>query len=252
MLRVDVFTLFPDLIDGYCAATILGRAQKAGLLEVTALNLRDGAADERGTVDDTPFGGGAGMVLMAEPVYEAVAARERSAGTARPLIALVPHGRPFNQARAKELARLDSFSLLCGRYEGIDQRILDDLVDEELSVGDFVLAGGEIAALTVIEATARLLPGVLGNDASSNDESFSAGLLEYPQWTKPANFRGMEVPAILRSGDHARVAAWRQAAALERTCRLRPDLIEARGGLSAQDRELLASYGEVEETPETG
>ena len=192
------------------------------------------------------------MVLMAEPVYRAVADREGAAGPARPLIALAPHGRPFDQAQAERLAQLDSFSLLCGRYEGIDQRILDDLVDEELSIGDFVLAGGEIAALAVIEATARLLPGVLGNDASSSDESFTAGLLEYPQWTKPASFRDMEVPAILRSGDHGKVAAWRHAAALRRTMRLRPDLIEVRGGLSAEELELLASHPEVEDTAPTG
>ena len=252
MLRVDVFTLFPELIDGYCSATILGRAQKAGLLDVTAINLRDGASDERGTVDDTPFGGGAGMVLMAEPVYNAVEARQTAVGGARPLIALVPHGRRFDQHQAERLASLGSFSLLCGRYEGIDQRILDDLVDEELSVGDFVLAGGEIAALAVIEATARLVPGVLGNDASSSDESFAAGLLEYPQWTKPASFRGMEAPAILRSGDHAKVAAWRRAAALRRTIHVRPDLIEARGGLDDEDLELLATYPEVEPPSQTG
>jgi tRNA (guanine37-N1)-methyltransferase len=252
VLRIDVFTLFPELIEGYCSTTILGRAQRAGLLEVAAIDLRRGATDERGTVDDTPFGGGAGMVLMAEPVFNAVEARRADGGGPRPLVALVPHGRPFDQAAAERLAGLGAFSLLCGRYEGIDQRVLDDLVDEEVSLGDFVLAGGELAALCVIEATARLVPGVLGNQASSSEESFADGLLEYPQWTKPASFRGRDVPEVLRSGDHGRVAAWRRAAALRRTIARRPDMIERRGGISDEEAALLARDAEVEGPPATG
>ena len=251
-MRIDVFTLFPELIEHYCAGTILGRAQKAGVVEIAALDLRDGADDDRGTVDDTPFGGGAGMVLKPDPIYRAVEARELAAGAARPLIALTPSGRPFGQGEAQRLSELDSFSLLCGRYEGMDQRVLDDLVDDELSVGDFVLAGGELAALCVLEATVRLVPGALGNEDSVREESFSNGLLEYPQYTKPASFRSMEVPEVLRGGNHAKVASWRRAAALARTFERRPDLVDALAGLSDDDRALLASLGWVETQPPNG
>jgi tRNA (guanine37-N1)-methyltransferase len=251
-VRIDVFTIFPELIERYTDSTILGRAQREGLLDVTAIDLREGAADERRTVDDTPFGGGAGMVLMPEPIYNVVEAREAEVGPARPLIALVPTGRPFDQETAARLSQLDSFSLLCGRYEGIDQRVLDDLVDEEISVGDFVLAGGELAALVVIEATARLVPGVLGNETSTTEESFSDGLLEYPQWTKPASFRGMEAPPVLRSGDHGRVEAWRRAQSLKRTMERRPDLIEDRGGLSDDEQRRLEELHRMEQGPQNG
>ena len=251
-LRVDVYTIFPELIESYCSATILGRAQERGVFELTAIDLRDGADDERRTVDDTPFGGGAGMVLKPEPIYRVVESREAARGPARPLIALTPTGRRFDQEEAARLSSLEGFSLLCGRYEGIDQRVLDDLVDEELSVGDFVLAGGELAALCVIEAAVRLLPGALGNEASLQDESFSAGLLEYPQWTKPAEFRGMEAPAILRSGDHGKVDRWRHGKALQRTLERRSDLIEARGGLTDEERRILEDLARLETGPENG
>jgi len=247
-LAVDVFTLFPDAIEQYCATSILGRAQREGHLAVTALDIRHGATDERGTVDDTPFGGGAGMVMKPEPIVAAIEARRTAVGDLGPIIALVPHGVPFSQHHAERLATLDRFALLCGRYEGIDQRVLDTVVDEEISLGDFVLAGGEIAALAVIEATARLIPGVLGNAASSLDESFSSGLLEYPQWTKPAEFAGLSVPEILLSGDHGRIARWRRGQALRRTLSRRPDLIEAMGGLSAEDQALLAEVEELQES----
>ena len=252
MLRIDVFTIFPELIDHYASSSILGRARDLGLLDVTACDLRDGATDARRTVDDTPFGGGAGMVLMPEPIYSAVEAREAAGGAPRPLIALVPQGPRFDQAAAERLCDLGGFSLLCGRYEGIDQRVLDDLCDEQISVGDVVLAGGELAALVVIEATARLVPGVLGNDASTTEESCQDNLLEHPQWTKPASFRGMDVPAILRSGDHAKVAAWRRGLALRTTLERRPDLIEVRGGLSEADRALLDALARVEGEAESG
>ena len=229
-MRIDVYTLFPEIIDHYASQSILGRAQRDAKAEITAINIRDGASDERRSVDDTPFGGGAGMVLTPEPIFKVVEEREATHGPARPLLALVPHGRPFDQAKAQELSGLDSFSLLCGRYEGIDQRVLDELVDDEISLGDFVLAGGELAALCVIEATLRLVPGVLGNEASALEESFSEGLLEYPQWTKPSTFRGYEVPEVLLSGDHARIGAWRHAEALRRTQERRPDLWEAYEG----------------------
>ena len=251
-MRIDVYTIFPGLIESYCAATIIGRAQREGLVEITALDLRDGTDDERRSVDDTPFGGGAGMILMADPIFRSVEAREAERGPARPLVAMVPHGRPFTQADATRFSELDGFSLLCGRYEGIDQRVLDELVDEELSIGDFVLAGGELAALAVVEASLRLVSGVLGNEASTGEESFEDGLLEYPQWTKPASFRGLEVPEILRSGDHARIARWRHGTALARTIERRPDLIEARGGLRQDESELLEELARLEHRPAKG
>jgi tRNA (guanine37-N1)-methyltransferase len=239
-VRIDVFTIFPDLIEGFTSKALLGKAQEKGLLDLRAHDLRSETTDPHRTVDDAPFGGGAGMVLMAEPVFAAVEA----ASPPRPLLYLGPGGRTLDQAYARELAATDGFSLLCGRYEGVDQRAIDHLVDGEISIGDYVLAGGEAAALVVIEAVGRLVPGVMGNGTSADEESFSDGLLEYPQYTRPAEFRGWEVPPVLRSGDHAKVARWRRARALQKTLRVRPDLIEARGGLTADDERLLAEHPE--------
>ncbi len=257
-MRIDVFTIFPDLVSGYCAASILGRAAEAGALDVRVHDLRAGAGDPRRSVDDSPFGGGAGMVLMPEPVFRAV---EGVPDLPRPLFLLAPSGRRFDQQLAAELAGGGGFSLLCGRYEGVDQRIADHLVDGELSAGDFVLAGGELAALVVVEAVARLLPTVLGNEESAVDESFSgrlAGLLEYPQYTRPAAFRGWEVPEVLRSGDHGAVAAWRRRQALVRTAERRPDLLERLVGesdLGLDDVRVLTEHGydvpSGSRTPET-
>jgi tRNA (guanine37-N1)-methyltransferase len=250
--RIDVFTLFPEVIEHYADASILGRARAQTRLDLRTHDVRDASTDTHRSVDDATFGGGAGMVIGPEPVFTSV---ERVAGSVdglpRPLILLSPSGPTFDQATALRLAgSLDGpvagFSLLCGRYEGVDQRVADHLVDEELSVGDFVLAGGELAALVVVEAVVRLVPGVLGNDQSAGDESFAGGLLEYPQYTRPATFRGWEVPEVLRSGDHGRVERWRRAEALIRTMRRRPDLIEARGGLTEDEVGLLAEHGEVQ------
>jgi tRNA (guanine37-N1)-methyltransferase len=242
-VRIDVFTIFPDVVAGYCGASILGRAAEAGVLDVRVHDLREGADDPRRSVDDSPFGGGAGMVLMAEPLFRCV---EAVGDLPRPLYLLTPGGRRFDQAMAEELAGRPGFSLLCGRYEGVDQRVGDHLVDGELSVGDFVLAGGELGALVVIEAVARLLPDVLGNEDSALDDSFSDGLLEYPQYTRPAEFRGWAVPEVLRSGDHGAVAAWRRTQALLRTAGRRPDLLEhlvKTSALSASDVRALAEHG---------
>jgi tRNA (guanine37-N1)-methyltransferase len=243
-MRIDVFTIFPGAVSSYCTTSILGRAQESGALSVNVHDLRDGSDDARRTVDDSPFGGGAGMVLMAEPVFRAV---ELVEDLPRPLLLLAPGGRRFDQAVAEELAASPAgFSLLCGRYEGVDQRVSDHLADGELSVGDYVLAGGELGALVVIEAVSRLLPEVLGNEESALDESFSDGLLEYPQYTRPAALRGWEVPPVLRSGDHAAVAAWRRREALLRTAVRRPDLLEKlrrAGGLSDADVQVLAQHG---------
>jgi tRNA (guanine37-N1)-methyltransferase len=252
-MKIVVFTLFPDAVTSYCATSILGRAQESGALEVGVHDLREGSLDARRTVDDSPFGGGPGMVLMPEPVFRSVEAVEAGGpgGAAesvpRPLLLLAPGGRPFTQRVAAELAALPGgFSLICGRYEGVDQRVSDHLVDGELSVGDFVLAGGELGALVVIETVARLLPEVLGNEDSALDESFSDGLIEYPQYTRPAEFRGWEVPAVLRSGDHTAVADWRRAQALLRTAAQRPDLLDhlvEQGSLSDDDVRALAEHG---------
>jgi tRNA (guanine37-N1)-methyltransferase len=247
-LRIDVFTLFPEVIEHYADASILGRARAGGRLDLRTHDIRSAARDPHRSVDDAPFGGGAGMVLGPEPVFGAV---ERVAdspdGLPRPLVLLTPSGRRFDQRVAAELGRGGGgFSLLCGRYEGVDQRVADHLVDDEVSVGDFVLAGGELAALVVVEAVARLRPGVLGNEQSAGDESFTTGLLEYPHYTRPAEFRGWSVPEVLRSGDHARVERWRRAEALALTLRRRPDLIGARGGLSVEEVRLLVEHGEVQ------
>jgi tRNA (guanine37-N1)-methyltransferase len=243
-VRVDVFTIFPELIDGYCASGLLGRGLERGVAELRVHDLRSGAHDRRRSVDDTPFGGGPGMVLMCEPLFRAVELAEAKGPIPRPLFLLSPGGRRFDQAMARELAASGGFSLLCGRYEGVDQRVADHLVDAQLSVGDVVLAGGEAAALVVIEAVLRLVPGVLGNETSALEESFADGLLEYPQYTRPAEFRGHVVPPVLLSGDHGAVDRWRRAQALRRTLMERPDLIEARGGLSDEEVVILTEAGE--------
>ncbi len=251
-MRIDVFTIFPDLVEHYCDGSLLGKARQQGLLEVRVHDLRAGADGPRRSVDDAPFGGGAGMVLAPGPIFAAVEA----VAPPRPLYLLAPGGRRLDQGVVKELAATresptGGFSLLCGRYEGVDQRVTDHLVDGELSIGDYVLGGGEVPALVVIEAVARLVPGVMGNEASALDESFGAGLLEYPQYTRPAEFRGWEVPGVLLSGDHGRIARWRRASALRRTLRLRPDLVEGIGGLAEADVDLLEELSD-EPTPNPG
>lgn len=238
-LRAEVFTIFPELVRTWCQASLLGKAWRSGAVDIAVHDLRAGAAGPHRSVDDSPFGGGAGMVLAPEPVFAAVEAAQPR----RPLYLMGPGGRRFDQAMAHELVAGGGFSLLCGRYEGVDQRVADHLVDGELSVGDYVLAGGEAAAVVVLEAVGRLVPGVMGNLSSADEESFAEGLLEYPQYTRPAQFRGWSVPEVLLSGHHQRVAAWRRAASLARTLRCRPDLIAARGGLTPAEVALLAEHG---------
>lgn len=238
-MRIDVLTIFPDMVESFAGQSLIGRARQRQLLDVRVHDLRDATDDVHRTVDDAPFGGGAGMVLTPGPIFDTV---ERESPP-RPLLLLGPGGRVFDQSVAAELAAGDGFSLLCGRYEGVDERVHTDLIDGELSIGDYVLSGGEVAAMVVIEAVGRLVPGVMGNSTSADEESFSAGLLEYPHYTRPADYRGLLVPEVLRSGDHARVARWRRAQALARTLERRPDLIEARGGLSDDDRALMAEFG---------
>ncbi len=241
-MRIDVFTIFPALVDGFCAESLLGKARSTGLLDLRTHDLREHTTDVHRTVDDSPFGGGAGMVMKAEPIFASVEA----ADPPRPLFLLGPGGRRFDQALAHELAVGGGFSLLCGRYEGIDHRVREHLVDDELSIGDLVLSGGEVAACLVIEAVARLLPGAMGNAASPVTESFGAdGLLEEPHFTRPFAYRGWEAPEVLRSGDHARIERWRRAQRLHRTIARRPDLIEARGGISPAEQGLLEEFPAV-------
>lgn len=240
--RVDVFSIFPDAVDGFCSASLLGKARAAGILDLRCHDIRGHTSDVHRTVDDAPFGGGAGMLMKAEPIFAAVEAVEPP----RPLFLLGPGGRRFDQSIARELADLDGFSLLCGRYEGVDHRVREHLVDGELSVGDVVLSGGEAAACLVVDAVTRLLPGAMGNEVSPITESFGErGLLEEPHYTRPASFRGWEVPEVLLSGNHALIERWRHAQALHRTVAGRPDVIESRGGLTDQERRLLEEFPPV-------
>lgn len=240
-MRIDVFTIFPKMVESFFAESLIGKAHAGGLLDLRVHDLREHTTDVHRSVDDSPFGGGAGMVLAAEPIFAAVEAVRPP----RPLYLLSPGGRRFDQAMAHGLAESSGagFSVLCGRYEGVDARVVEHLVDGEVSLGDFVLGGGEVAAMAVVEAVVRLVPGVIGNAESAAEESFTSGLLEYPQYTRPAVFREWEVPEVLRSGDHARIARWRLAAALDRTRRSRPDLLVARGGLQDDEVKALKEFG---------
>jgi tRNA (guanine37-N1)-methyltransferase len=231
VVRIDVFTIFPDYLAGPLGLSLIGRARERGAVDLRLHDPRDHTDDRHRSVDDAPFGGGPGMVMRPEPLFDAVEAAQPP----RPLFLLAAGGRRFDQAMARELAAGDGFSLLCGRYEGVDQRVADHLCDGEVSVGDVVLAGGEAGALVIIEAVTRLLPGVMGNDESSVEESFAEGLLEYPQYTRPADYRGWTVPDVLRSGDHGRIAEWRRSMALRRTAERRPDLLSP-DGPAAPDR----------------
>ena len=234
-MRIDILTIFPSLINSFVTESLIGKAQESGTLEISALDLREGASGAHKAVDDTPFGGGPGMVLKPEPIFNIVETKNPP----RPLYLLSPAGEPFSHSKAKDLSKLDGFSLLCGRYEGVDQRVRDHLIDGEISLGDFVLAGGEIAALAIVETVTRLIPGVMGNLESAASESFTQGLLEYPQYTRPWEYKGLTPPNILRSGNHKEIKLWKKAKALEITMSNRPDLIEKRGGLTDEEQSLL-------------
>jgi len=236
-MRFEIVTLFPELFD-VLRTGLLGKAWDSGTIDVHTITPRRFTTDRHRTVDDSPYGGGSGMVLMPGPIADALdhLDHERGARITHRIL-LTPQGARFTQAHARRFSELDSVTLVCGRYEGFDERIRG-LVDEEVSLGDFVLLGGEVAALAVIEATARLLPGVLGNEQSADDESHAEGLLEYPQYTRPEQFRGEKVPDILRSGNHAAIARWRRKESLRRTLERRPDLLQT-ADLTDEDRELL-------------
>lgn len=235
-MKIDIVTIFPEYF-APLDISLLGKARRAGLLDVHVHDLRAWTHDRHRTVDDTPYGGGPGMVMKAEPLLAAIGAAA-AAGPAPHRILMTPAGQPLTQAKVRELAGREHLVLVCGRYEGVDERVIEEAIDEELSIGDYVLSGGELAALVVIDAVARLVPGVLGDAASADEESHSAGLLEYPQYTRPLALGAREVPAILLSGNHAAIAAWRRRQAIERTARRRPELL-ARFVPGERDRKLM-------------
>jgi len=242
-MHFDIFTLFPDMFQGPFAESILKRAQERGLLSIALHNIRDITTDKHHIVDDYPYGGGAGMVMKPEPVFAAIeAVYERG-----PIILLTPQGRLFNQQVARALAQEQRVTLLCGRYEGIDERVRQHLVTGEISIGDYVLMGGELAAMVVVDVVGRLIPGVLGADASIQEESHSENLLEYPHYTRPPEFRGWRVPDILLSGHHVQVARWRRKESLRRTRQRRPDLFE-KVQLSKLDEKLLKELDEEKDS----
>ena len=241
-MQFDVFTLLPEIFPPYLESSILNRARQKGLIDVRVHNIRDYTHDKHHMTDDTPYGGGGGMVMKPEPIFEAV---ETVLGLAAPLsnipiILLTPQGRVFTQRVAEELSRYERIALLCGRYEGVDERIREHLVTDEISIGDYVLTGGELPALMIIDAVSRLLPGVLGDPTGAEDDSHSMGLLEYPHYTKPPEFRGWKVPDVLASGNHAKIDKWRREQALTRTFNKRPDMLE-KAELSKEDIKFLKS-----------
>lgn len=237
MKQFFVLTLFPEMIQQTLSHSIMGRAQKEGHISVEAINIRDYTLNKQKHVDDYPYGGGAGMVMQAQPIYDAYQSIAEKAKDAR-VVYMTPQGRPFTQCIAEELSKEENLVFLCGHYEGIDERIIEEIVTDEISLGDFVLTGGELAAITIIDAVSRLVPGVLGKEDSFADESFSDGLLEYPQYTRPPVFHGKEVPEILLSGHHANIAKWRREQSIIRTVKKRPDLLET-AELTTKERQFV-------------
>jgi tRNA (guanine37-N1)-methyltransferase len=239
----DIFTILPEIFPPYLESSILQRARQRGLVEVRVHNIRDYTHDKHHTTDDTPYGGGGGMVMKPEPIFEAVESVMGSAAsqpqpTPVPVVLLTPQGRVFNQRVAEDLSRHERIALLCGRYEGVDERIREHLVTDEISVGDYVLTGGELPALLIIDAVARLIPGVLGDPEGAQDDSHAMGLLEYPHYTRPPEFRGWRVPDVLLSGDHGKIERWRRDQALLRTFKKRPDMLE-KANLSKEDQKIV-------------
>lgn len=233
-IEITVLTLFPELIENYIAYGVIGRANRNGIASVSTVDIRNFTADKHRTVDDEPFGGGAGMVLKAEPLAQAMDSLSFSGHR----VLLSPSGRTFTQADAVRWSKLDALTLVCGRYEGVDERFREHYVDEVISIGDYVLSGGELGAMVVLDATLRFVPGVLGNRESLEHESFADGMLEHPQYTRPATWRGRQVPEVLLSGHHGKIAQWRRKASIERTLLHRPDLLD-KAGLTAEERDRI-------------
>jgi tRNA (guanine37-N1)-methyltransferase len=246
-MRIDVFTVFPEVMETYLRASILGRARDAGLVKFGVHNLRDYATDRHRTTDDEAYGGGGGMVMKPEPIFRAVEGVLGDLQAEVPIILMTPQGRVLDQEIALRLLKQPHLALICGRYEGVDERVRAHLATEELSIGDYVLTGGELPALVVIDTIVRLIPGVLGDQRAASEDSHAQGLLEYPHYTRPAEFRGWKVPEVLRSGDHGRIADWRRLQSLRRTLIRRPDLLDS-AHLTERDRAILeALRGEIEE-----
>ena len=238
-MRIDILTLFPQIFDGLLGCSIIGRARKHCLVDIILHNIRDYTYDKHHVVDDYPYGGGAGMVLKPEPIFKAVEFIKEDAGLSSvSTILLSPRGRLFNQEIARQLADYQQLILICGRYEGVDERVAEHLVSDEISIGDYLLSGGEVAAMVLVDCVVRLLPGAIGSEASLVEDSHTDGLLEYPQYTRPATYRGWAVPSILLSGDHGQIARWRHRQSLWRTASQRPDLLE-KVVLSEEDKKLL-------------
>ncbi|MBW7473323.1 tRNA (guanosine(37)-N1)-methyltransferase TrmD [Paenibacillus oenotherae] len=242
-MRIDVLTLFPEMLEGVFGASILGKARDKGIVSLNAVNFRDYANNKHNTVDDYPYGGGGGMVLKPEPLFAAVEDTITEGGRPPRVILMCPQGESFTQRKAEELAKEEHLIFVCGHYEGYDERIREHLVTDELSIGDYVLTGGELPAMVVVDSVVRLLPGVLGNENSAVTDSFSTGLLEYPHYTRPAVFRDWEVPEVLLSGHHANVEAWRREQSLQRTLQRRPELLET-AELTAKERIWLSKLKE--------
>lgn len=243
-MRFDILTLFPEMFRGPFDESIIRRGQDKGLISITLHQIRDYSLDKHRTVDDTPYGGGAGMLMKPEPLAAAITAAKRHNPSAF-VVLTTPQGRPLDQSLGQELASKPGLIIVCGRYEGVDERILQQYIDLEVSIGDYVLSGGELAAMVTVDCVTRLIPGVLGSDESAAFDSFCDGLLEYPQYTRPAEFNGIKVPDILLSGNHAAITRWRREQSLLRTARKRPDLL-AHAVLTHKDRDLLHEYGYVD------
>ena len=245
-MRIDILTLFPQMFDGLLSCSIIGRAREHGLVDIRFHDTRAYTCDKHRTVDDYPYGGGAGMVLKPEPIFEAVEAikKEEMGLTSVPTILLSPQGRMFNQEVARQIAGYEQLILICGHYEGVDERVAEHLASDEISIGDYLLSGGEVAAMVVVDCVVRMLPGVLGSEASLAEDSHIGGLLEYPQYTRPALYRSWAVPSVLLSGDHGEIARWRRQQSLLRTAKRRPDLVE-RATLSVEDKRLLRKAFEI-------
>ncbi len=242
-MRIDCLTLFPEMMEAVLSESIIGRAREAGILQIACTNIRDYAENKHNRVDDAPYGGGMGMVMQPGPIYRAFSAVCEQAKTKPKVIYLSPKGRVLTQDIAKELAKEEHLVFLCGHYEGVDERVLEEIVDEELSIGDYVLTGGELPALTVIDAVARMIPGVLPSEEAFSEESLYNGLLEYPQYTRPPVFMGREVPEVLLSGHHENISKWRREEAIKTTLKKRPELL-AKAELSDKEKSKIAEWKE--------
>lgn len=238
-MRIDILTPFPELCDTVLKESIVGRSRERGLVEINCLNIRDYTTDKHRRVDDTPYGGGTGMILQTQPIYDCFAALCEDTGKRPHLIYMSPQGKMLTQERVKELAAVENIALLCGHYEGVDERIIDEIVDEEISIGDYVLTGGELPALVLADSITRILPGVLASEEAFEQESHYSSLLEYPQYTRPYDWHGVEVPEVLLSGHHANIVRWRREQSLKRTLERRPEMLKT-AELDKKDKEFLS------------